>query len=119
MGLDNAAFSIFLGGCTSNSSYESFAACYQRVDIGYSNGRQVKDVVRRIASADLNIYKTMVAPHILQHVGIMPQANFNCYTKECAKFIAHFPNYRERVSKYGAVMDTIKFNKGVNMGMVT
>jgi hypothetical protein len=40
MGTDNAAFSILLGGCnTNNSVYSDYKKCYDRVDIGFKNGK--------------------------------------------------------------------------------
>jgi hypothetical protein len=50
MGTDNAAFAILLGGCnTNNSVYSDYKKCYDRVDIGFKNGRQIKEVVKQIS----------------------------------------------------------------------
>jgi hypothetical protein len=50
MGTDNAAFAILLGGCnTNNSIYSDYKKCYDRVDVGFKNGRQIKEVVKQIS----------------------------------------------------------------------
>jgi hypothetical protein len=52
MGTDNAAFAILFGGCnTSGSIYEDYKKCYDKVDIGFKNGRQIKEVVRQISGS--------------------------------------------------------------------
>ena len=58
----------------------------------------------------------MIPAHILPHLGIMPQENFNCYTKECGKFIVHFAQYRERSAKEAAIQDTLLYLKSKNGG---
>lgn len=52
MGADNAAFAILFGGCnTGGSIYEDYKKCYDKVDIGFKNGKQIKEVVRQISGS--------------------------------------------------------------------
>lgn len=93
MGADNAAFAIFLGGCNSNHTIPEFKACYLRVDRGYSNGRHVHAVAKRIRNADADIFRSMVDPRVLHHVCPVPQIFFNAYVREHAQYVLHYAGF--------------------------
>ena len=92
MGYDNAAFSMFLAGCNSSSSYEQLRLCFNASDLGAtSNSSKL-----RIENADPEIYRLMLSPQVLTHVLPVPHKLFNCYRTEDAKFVVHFAGYHER-----------------------
>jgi len=92
MGSDNAAFAIFLGGCTSATDHRQYSACYDRVDVGYmqTEKRRNKEVWRRIIGGDRDTFVSMVHPSVWPHVAPVKQRDFQAYKMEKANFILHF-----------------------------
>ena len=92
MGGDNSAFASFLGGCNSNCTYNELKNTYNKVDIGFDSitRRENKKIKENLKNANLVIYKQMIDSNILPYIFPLPQVEFNAYTIEEAKFIAHF-----------------------------
>lgn len=87
MGYDNCAFAVFLAGCTSNSSFEEYQKCYDKVDRGWIEG---KETFLNISKADPSTYARMLPPHILHHIQPVSQRELNCYDPNASKLITHF-----------------------------
>ena len=110
MGADNAAFSIYLGGCTSTMLTSLYQACFDRVDLGYDRAsfRENKGVKRRICAADSSIYAQMIPSHILAHLTPFRQAAFQAYTEETASFVFHLPGPKpNKIEKIVAILDSL------------
>ena len=103
MGLDNGAFSIFLAGCTGESSHKDMIRCYEKVDIGWKD-RPVPEISNKIRAADPGVYQQMVPEHLLKHLRPVPQIEWNYYDSS-AKFIIHFAGL---LSKHDAVAGALK-----------
>ena len=109
MKYDNAAFSIFLGGCNSSSACNvtDYQRCYDRVDLGYNLSNRFNPARRQIESADLQIYARMLHPSVLPHVMPVRQSHFQSHAIKNAKFILHFPNRRD---KFKVLLKELKWN---------
>lgn len=110
MGDDNAALSVYLGGCFSNCTYEQFKRAYAKVDLGFNSEtrRENKHIKKKIAEADPRIYESMLAPHVLSHVCPLPQERFQTYTIESAKYIVHFAGGLNKESYLRSALDELK-----------
>ena len=107
MGYDNAAFSIFLGGCNSSHTtftVESYERCYHRVDLGH----QQRHLLPRIEEGDLTIYAQMIDRHILEHIAPIAQSKFQSYVVKHAKFVLHLPSQRK--DKYSLLLKVLKYD---------
>ena len=110
MGADNAAFSIYFGGCTSSMSTSLYQACFDRVDLGFDRAmiRENKPIKKRIVTADPTIYAQMIPPHILAHLTPFRQAAFQAYTEEAANFVFHLPGPKPyKMEKIVAILDAM------------
>lgn len=87
MGSDNAAFSMFLAGCTSNNTYDELKVCYDRADAGFRDPTKQSLIVH----ADVEFMESIIPPHIFKHVKAVPHDALNCYNPHKAHFVAHFP----------------------------
>ena len=111
MGADNAAFSIFLGGCNSSMQHSTYQQCFDRVNLGFNQEtvREIKPVKKLICAGDRAIYAKMIEPSILLHVAPLPQRAFQGYSEETAQFVIHFPGPRpNKFEKLSEVLATIK-----------
>ena len=110
MGADNAAFSVYFGGCTSAMPTSLYRACFDRVDLGYDRAsrREHKGIKRRICNADPTIYAQMIPSHIRAHITPFRQAAFQAYTEENANFIFHLPGPKpNKMEKIVAILDAM------------
>ena len=90
-GGDNAAFSVFLGGCNSTEkSLEILTKCHDATNLGSRD----PELSKRIVQADEGIYQQMIQESILDHVAPLKSSEFNAYMKEEAKFILHIPTHK-------------------------
>jgi hypothetical protein len=85
MGLDNAAFAIYFGGCTASDSIDEMKSCYSKTDAGY----QHPEIATRIRSADLSVFKKVIPAEVLPNTLPLPQIWWNVYTPEEARFVYH------------------------------
>jgi hypothetical protein len=111
MGADNAAFSIFLGGCNSSMHHTDYQQCFDRVNLGFNQPtlKEIKPMKKLICSGDRTVYAKMIEPSKLLHVAPLPQRDFQGYTEETAQFVIHFPGPRpNKFEKLGEVLATIK-----------
>jgi len=96
MGYDNAALSIFLGGCSSSSSFSDLQKCYRKVDLGWNNPGFNEINSNLIRSADPGIYRKMIPLSILRHIYPIPQKEWNSYDLSDVNFIYHAVNKKPK-----------------------
>lgn len=90
-GGDNAAFSVFLGGCNSTEkSLEILTKCHDATNLGSRD----HELSKLIVQADEQIYQQMIPDTILDHIAPLKPSEFNAYIKEEAKFVLHIPSHK-------------------------
>jgi hypothetical protein len=109
MGADNAAFSIFLGGCNSSIGHQHYAHCYDRVDVGYMRDQKKrnKEIWRKIIAGDHAIYSTMIDSSVLPHIAPVKQKDFQAYATSKANFVLHFVGTK-RQNKFEELVKVLK-----------
>ena len=85
---DNAALAMMLGGCTPASTQAERIACYDRVNLGWTD----KEITRRIRGGDAEMLDRFVGPAMRPHVQLLSQAEFQAYFLRDAKFMLHYPS---------------------------
>ena len=69
---DNAALAILFGGCSPSSTQAEREACYDRVDVGWTDA----SVAQGIRDGDVAVADRLIAPSVRPHVHLVAQSRF-------------------------------------------